>query len=373
MTQKQADKAQRRALRRVDRAIGELRRGLPVVIEAATDAGAVLAAELVTDGWIAECADTASAKPTLGLTARRANILHILPSGHDTQLVPIPDRFDAEMIRAIVDPTHDLDQPMRGPFEQVKGTPPTYASAGIDLCKAAKLLPAVVLIGLDRSTAAAWASRADLLTVSDTAIAGYSEAAAAQLTRVAGANVPLADSEKARLEVYRPADGGVEHYAIIIGDPDRHQPVLTRLHSECFTGDLLASLKCDCGDQLRGAMQEIAAQGGGILLYLSQEGRGIGLANKMRAYRLQDEGFDTIEANERLGFEDDERLFAPAAEILRQLNVGAVRLMTNNPAKMSGLTRFGIDVVERVAHAFPSNPHNAHYLDTKKRRSGHHL
>ena len=147
--------------------------------------------------------------------------------------------------------------------------------------------------------------------------------------------------------------------------------MLTRLHSECFTGDLLGSLKCDCGQQLRGAIAEIAAAGGGILLYLAQEGRGIGLVNKLRAYALQDQGFDTVEANERLGFEADERLFLPAAEMLRRLGFAKVRLMTNNPDKVAALAGFGIEVVERVAHAFPANDHNAFYLSTKARKSGH--
>jgi GTP cyclohydrolase II len=149
--------------------------------------------------------------------------------------------------------------------------------------------------------------------------------------------------------------------------------VLARLHSECFTGDLLGSLRCDCGQQLRGALALMAERGGGVLLYLAQEGRGIGLINKLRAYRLQDEGFDTIEANERLGFEADERLFEAAAEMLRELGYARVRLLTNNPDKVAALGRLGIEVVERVGHAFPASNHNEAYLATKRRRSGHYL
>jgi GTP cyclohydrolase II len=168
----------------------------------------------------------------------------------------------------------------------------------------------------------------------------------------------------------------LEHLAILIGDPaggTADRPLLTRLHSECFTGDLLGSLRCDCGEQLRGAVREIAAAGGGVLLYLAQEGRGIGLVNKLRAYRLQDQGFDTIEANERLGFDADERVFLPAAEMLKHLGFTHVKLMTNNPEKVAGLEPCGITVTERVAHAFPSNSHNEFYLATKKKRSGHYL
>jgi GTP cyclohydrolase II len=161
--------------------------------------------------------------------------------------------------------------------------------------------------------------------------------------------------------------------AVVIGNPDPAQPVLVRLHSECFTGDLLGSLRCDCGDQLRGAIAEIGRAGSGILLYLAQEGRGIGLVNKLRAYNLQDAGLDTFDANEQLGFDADERVYLPAAEMLRQLGITRVRLMTNNPEKVAALARCGIVVAERVPHAFPSNDHNARYLQAKKTRHGHHL
>src|SRR5204862_1376731 len=139
-----------------------------------------------------------------------------------------------------------------------------------------------------------------------------------------------------------------EHLAIVIGDPPRDKPVLARLHSECFTGDLLGSLRCDCGVQLREAIAAIASAGCGVLLYLAQEGRGIGLINKLRAYRLQDQGFDTVQANERLGFESDERLYGIAARMLSLLGYKSVRLLTNNPLKVAQLKEEGVNVVERV-------------------------
>ena len=175
----------------------------------------------------------------------------------------------------------------------------------------------------------------------------------------------------AQLVAFRPSIGSADHLAIIIGQPQRDQPVLTRLHSECFTGDLLGSLRCDCGDQLRGALAVMAAAGSGVLLYLAQEGRGIGLANKLRAYALQDQGLDTIDANRALGFDPDERFYWPAAEMLRQLGCTKIRLMTNNPDKLAALSHYGIAVVERVPLAFPSNAHNEAYLRTKAVRSGH--
>jgi GTP cyclohydrolase II len=204
----------------------------------------------------------------------------------------------------------------------------------------------------------------------------FPQRTAYELQLIARATVPLKGAEQTELAAFRPSDGGPEHYAILIGDKKSQAlappgPVLTRLHSECFTGDLLGSLKCDCGDQLRGAVKVIAGSGGGILLYLAQEGRGIGLMNKLRAYRLQDEGFDTLEANHRLGFAEDERLYDVAAKMLHILGYDKVRLLTNNPQKVRALQQSGIDVIARVPHSFPDNIHNREYLRTKASKAGH--
>src|SRR6185503_10819744 len=166
------------------------------------------------------------------------------------------------------------------------------------------------------------------------------------------------------------SDDGQDHVALLVG-AFGGKPPLARLHSECLTGDVFGSLKCDCGPQLKEALRLIAAAGGGVLLYLRQEGRGIGLANKLRAYGLQDRGLDTVDANLRLGFSDDERDYAHAAAMLRALGIDEVRLLTNNPAKVEGLEDAGIEVTERVSHQMPANPHNADYLMTKRKRSGH--
>ena len=215
--------------------------------------------------------------------------------------------------------------------------------------------------------------RADerLARVPVAAITAYPKLAADSLRPVSEAWVPLAAAEDARLIGFRPADGGAEQFAIVIGDPARHQPALCRLHSECFTGDLLGSLRCDCGPQLEHALERIGQAGHGVLLYLAHEGRGIGLINKLRAYQLQDGGLDTLDANQQLGFEPDERTYRSAAVMLRHLGIGKVRLLTNNPAKVDALTREGIEVVERVAHAMAPNRHNHVYLTTKARRAGH--
>jgi len=166
-----------------------------------------------------------------------------------------------------------------------------------------------------------------------------------------------------------------EHVALIIGEQRSDAAPLVRLHSECLTGDILGSLKCDCGPQLDAALHAMAHEaergGWGVLLYLRQEGRGIGLVNKLRAYRLQDQGFDTVDANRRLGLPDEARDFPVAARMLELLGVHEIRLMTNNPAKVDALAASGITVTERIAHQLPDNPHNARYLATKRDRSGH--
>jgi GTP cyclohydrolase II len=187
---------------------------------------------------------------------------------------------------------------------------------------------------------------------------------------VARAKLPLAEMPDTLIVAFRASDDGQEHVALLIGAPGG-KPPLVRLHSECLTGDVFGSLKCDCGPQLKAALRIIGDSGGGVLLYLRQEGRGIGLANKLRAYALQDRGLDTVDANRRLGFADDERDYIHAAAMLQALGIDRVRLLTNNPNKVAGLEAAGVKVIERVAHHMPANPHNADYLATKRSKSGH--
>ena len=188
-----------------------------------------------------------------------------------------------------------------------------------------------------------------------------------------GAHAPGTVPIGSRFVVFREKNTDFEHVAVIVGDPDFNgsDPVRVRLHSSCLTGDLFGSLRCDCGDQLRGTVQRLAREGGGIILYLSQEGRGIGIANKLRAYRLQDAGQDTLDANQSLGFRMDERHFEVAATMLKSLGCTRIQLLTNNPAKIESLRAAGIDVVEREPVKGEVNPHNQQYLVTKMKRAGH--
>ena len=351
---------------RVDRAIGDLRRGQAVVIADHTADYLVRATELI-DGPGLDGLRALGGRLRLILTHARAQTLKMRLYTENAIAVEEAETFPPEKLRAMADPCMDLETPMKGPFmaERRPDTPRVWA-AGIQLAKLARLLPSVLLVDLPHGF-----DRQDYLYVGLNEIEAYEAADTDSLRPVVTARVPLADAPDSRLVAFAPADGGPEHLAIIIGEPKLDQPVLTRLHSECFTGDLIGSLKCDCGEQLRGAIAAMAQAGGGIVLYLAQEGRGIGLVNKLRAYRLQDQGFDTVEANERLGFGADEREFRAAARMLTALGYSQVRLLTNNPDKVAALESYGIHVAERVAHAFPSNPHNAFYLSVKRVKSGH--
>ena len=360
-------------LLQLERVTADFRRGLPVFIRenAAANAGVLaIAAETLDDDTLAICRSHGG--PQLLLTHNRAKTLKIRLYTPDIVVLPVAPDKTAEWVHRTADPAFDLDQPLQGPFDASR-TPSDAASvASIGLAKLSGLLPAVIVVPM---THAAFSDQFDaedaLLTIDADAIRNYDREAASALRPITMARVPLAESEDTRLFAFRPADGGPEHLAIVIGDPTKFEAPLVRLHSECFTGDLIGSLKCDCGDQLRGAIKAIADEGGGIVLYLAQEGRGIGLMNKLRAYALQDKGFDTVEANERLGFEVDERLFSQAKSMLTHLGLSKIRLLTNNPDKVSSLRKFGIDITERVPHQFPSNEHNWRYLDTKKTKTGH--
>jgi GTP cyclohydrolase II len=251
------------------------------------------------------------------------------------------------------------------PVRRLAGDEAALVLAAFGLAKAARLIPA--LVGYRRDALA----DTSLLSVSLDAILEHAAGATTGIQLVSEARVPLADAESSRVALFRDEFGGGEHVAVVIGEPDLAGSVPVRLHSACLTGDLLGSLRCDCGEQLRTAVEQIAALGGGVLLYLDQEGRSIGLANKLRAYAIQDTGVDTFDADHRLGFSADERSYDLAAAMLQQMGVARVRLLTNNPAKIDGLREHGIDVVDRLPLQTRPNAHNAAYLRSKRERAGH--
>lgn len=366
----------------VDRAVFELRRGRMVTVGAANGARAlVMAAEGASAESLKDLSALAGQAPQLIITLRRAEVLGCTIPAPETEAavlgLKLTTPIEAEDVLRLANPLHELEAGHEAPATapNVHGVPlHGVETAAIGLAKIARLLPAALVAEIqdeDSTDHARWAHRHNLALVDAGDVFQYERTAARTLKYVADARVPLEDAENARIIAYRPQDGGLEHLAIVIGDLQDGEPGLVRIHSECFTGDLLGSLRCDCGDQLRGAIQAISAHGSGVLLYLAQEGRGIGLVNKLRAYTLQDRGLDTLDANEMLGYDADERVYLPAAEMLKDLNVHQVKLLTNNPDKVAALAKFGVDVVERVAHAFPSNKHNEQYLKTKKLKGGH--
>ena len=365
----------RAARRAVQRAVAELRRGDPVLMR--PDRGPALliqAAETATADSAAALRALSGRPIVLLLTGQRAVSLGLWTDSTGVVALDVDTAMDPAIISALADPTATpADAPLPRPsVDRLSGDLVEGALATCRLLKLAHLIPAALATPVERPfPAEQLVAHADLLSVSAGDIARQDDAEAATLRPVAEARVPLSDSERTRIVAFRPTDGGREHLAIILGDPAPAEPALIRIHSECFTGDLLGSLRCDCGDQLRGAIGEISRHGSGVLLYLAQEGRGIGLVNKLRAYRLQDAAFDTVDANEMLGYEADERVYRPAAAMLRQLGYTQVRLMTNNPEKVAQLEACGVAVVERVPHVFPANGHNEFYLRTKKERSGH--
>lgn len=348
--------------RRAARAIDALRRGWTVDVAGSDGAISILAVENADLTALTEFDGDNPAD--IVITAGRAQTLKLANQKEAaTPGTPVRIRreswHDLSAAQAIADPAFDLHQPLKGPFRALPAEPGDALAAALELARLANLLPALFVAegGADNA-----------VTPSD--IAAYDDPA--DLAVAARARLPVAATEHAEIVAFRHRADAAEHVALLIGAPNG-EPPLVRLHSECLTGDVLASLKCDCGPQLSGALAEIAEAGWGILLYLRQEGRGIGLVNKLRAYALQDQGFDTVDANTRLGFAVDARDFGIAARMLSLLGQSEVRLLTNNPNKVAGLEAAGITVAERVPHQHGENAHNADYLATKRDRTGHQL
>lgn len=279
---------------------------------------------------------------------------------------PGPVRLDAAgntvaAALAIADPALDLANPLKGPFRTVATGGATAAAAAMTMARHAGLLPAF-FVREAAGDAETLCSADDVAVLLDPA----------RLQIAARARLPVEASESAEIVAFRSPEEASDHVALVIGKRDGNPPVV-RLHSECLTGDVLGSLKCDCGPQLHAALHAMADAPWGVLLYLRQEGRGIGLVNKLRAYALQDQGYDTVDANLRLGFPVEARDFAIAGRMLDLLAIPRIRLMTNNPEKVARLEREGVEVVERIPLALPTNKYNEQYLATKRDRTGHQL
>ena len=346
----------------VERGLSEVRSGRPVIMTAADERAVVVPVDGLTDKQLAGFRQLcAPARLELLITEQRARALGLEATGPIALAVADTDRMAAILsLAADARVARGLDMVAAG----------RTARASIELAKLAQRLPAL-LVADGRAVAAA---RFDppLITVSADAVAGFRRAAIDSVTIASRAQGPLHSGLPAHFVVFRDAIGGTAT-AVILGTPDLSQPVPVRLHSACLTGDVFGSRRCDCGDQLRMALVRLEEKGGGIILYLRQEGRGLGLVNKMRTYQLQDDGLDTIDANAALGFDDDERDYGIAVRMLELLGCKRVLMLTNNPAKLDGLAQAGIEVSGRIPLQGPINADNRRYLTAKATRAGHKL
>lgn len=302
------------------------------------------------------------AKPRLVVTARRARTLGLEANGPVS--LALPQTGGAKAILSLAEDANS-EEPA-----EVDGPTDSSAGAAIELAKIAQRLPALLIAEIE--SPAQVLVEPPLIVVPADAVMKFGRADLHSLEIASEAKVPLAGGISTRFVVFRDSIGGGS-VAVIVGEPDLSKPIPVRLHSSCLTGDVFGSSRCDCGDQLRLATTRLNEEGGGIVLYLEQEGRGLGLANKMRAYALQDDGLDTVDANTALGFDDDERDYGIAARMLQKLGCKRVYLMTNNPAKLDGLSGLGIEVMGRMPLHAPINAHNRRYMTAKAMRAGHKL
>ncbi|WP_017926640.1 GTP cyclohydrolase II RibA [Thioalkalivibrio sp. HL-Eb18] len=366
-----------------DRGIFDLRRGHPVLLSGEQSSVLVAAVEGLTPVLLDRLTHMTGGRPRLILTPHRASAMgwpQPLAEGWEGVALEFASGTDPEALFTLASapeasnegehPAHALDQAEVRPAEPAE-------VAALELARAGRLLPAVVSARVPEPVPEAIHSAlADgmFLDVGEREARAVAHHPRLELAYVSEAPVPLADAPVTRFMLFREGNGILEHVAVVIGEPNEWpDAVPVRLHSACLTGDLFGSLRCDCGDQLRLGVKTINESGGGVLLYLAQEGRGIGLANKLRAYTMQTAGLDTIDSDCQLGFEADGRRYDAAVEMLEFLGIDTVRVLTNNPAKIEALRAGGIRVVGREPVHGTLNPHNLRYLSTKADRGGHWL
>jgi len=348
----------------VERVVSDLRRGRAVAIRDGRQHTVIMSVETLTQQGLARLRERFGAALSLAVSPERARALGFHNPAHAPLMLTLPQDVDLAALRRVAGITGEL--PASLPAALAAGPCPRPLAAAVALTRKSRLVPAVLAAATPPEH-----EDASLIEVAAEDVERFVASAGHALEQVARARVPLRDEECCELVLFRDPRADREHLAILVGEISGRKPVPVRVHSACLTGDVLGSLRCDCGDQLRGAVQRMSEEGGGVLLYLAQEGRGIGLANKLRAYALQDAGLDTFDADEQLGFSHDERSFAEAASMLRSLGVTHIRLLTNNPSKLDGLAAEGIEVVAREALNGARNRHNDRYLNAKALRAGH--
>ncbi len=345
----------------VQRSLAEFHAGRPVIMAAGDERIVALPVDgLTPSAWDAFRMLCPQAPTSLVVTSRRAHVLGLETPGPVAIPLTAADTCDG---------IWSLAAGLDGKPRANVGAAGAAAARAVVLAKLAQRLPALLVAD---AAAVAADDRAHMIAVDADAVSRFSARNVESLEIVSDARIPLEDGVSARFCVFRDALGS-SPVAIILGDPDFSQPVAVRVHSACLTGDVFGSRRCDCGAQLKLAIAQLSESGGGVVLYLEQEGRGLGLANKMRAYELQDGGLDTMDANMMLGFDDDERDYGVAARMLRMIGANRVLLLTNNPGKLEALSEGGVDVAARIPLHTIINPENRRYLATKAARAGHWL
>ena len=367
---------------KIERAISELRRGGKIVISD-NDTGVsivLFAAELIDKGTIQEISETALSRPSIILSSNRASAIGIRINNQPCSIL-VQRNWTETDILSLCMPLIDHPKPK---INGVISENNKIVSSCLLILRQARLLPAglmAIISNVILDDINHWSFKNDLINIDAKDIQFYETSNSNKLTLSVKAKVPITYTDNCDIAIFRPKDGGDEHFCLIFGKTRNvtnninHDcnNTLVRIHSQCITGDILESLKCDCGQQLKESIKLMANANEGLLIYLAQEGRDIGLLNKLRAYSLQEKGMDTVEANEALGFNDDERLYYPAKEILSQFKIDEVRLITNNPKKVEHMLNLGINVTERIPIKIDANKHNKKYLETKSKKSGHFL
>ena len=360
---------------KIERAISELRRGGKLVVSDNNAGISVLlfASELIENDTIKQLSDLALSRPNIIISKNRSNAIGINNANGPCSIL-INNNWTLNDILSLCMPLTGHKTPkIEGALTESNDG---IISSCILLLRQSRLLPAglmTIISNVSVEQINKWAFNKNLIKVEVSDIRSYEKIKASNLNIAVKAKVPISYTENCEIIIFRPKDGGNEHFCLVFGKNRSltKNNALLRIHSQCITGDVLDSLKCDCGQQLKESIKIMAEADEGVLIYLAQEGRDIGLLNKLRAYTLQENGLDTVEANEDLGFNDDERLYYPAKEILSQLNIKNVELITNNPKKVEHLKSLGINVTKRIPIKINPNKYNEKYLETKSKKSGH--
>ena len=363
---------------KIDRAISELRRGGKVVISDNNSGLSVLLtpSELILSDTVNTLTRITHSRPNIILSPNRCKALGIKTENKPCSIL-INKHWTLSNIMSLCFPLSSAERlEINGVITESEDG---IVSSSLLVLRQARLLPAgliSIINNVSIENIPKWSFGQNLIHINIDDIKAYEKVSAESLVMDVRAKVPLAYTDNCEIVMFRPKDGGEEHFCLVFGKTRdsleicRNNP-LVRIHSQCITGDILSSLKCDCGEQLKHSIKLMANADEGVLIYLAQEGRDIGLLNKLRAYTLQEKGMDTVQANENLGFNDDERFYYPAKEMLSQLNIDQIRLITNNPKKVKHLSNLGINVTERIPIKIKPNKYNKKYLETKSKKSGH--